>query len=525
MLNAAIDKLFAQWTGPQSPGAVVGVTRNDALIHEAAYGMADIAHGIPLDRRSVIRIGSQSKQFTVLLALLLEAEGKLSMDEDVHRYAPWLPPFPHKVTLHHLATNTGGLRDFLEIMIWNGLPLASDSSRALSRRLLARHAEVNYVPGSQMLYSNTGFFLLSEIIEEVSGRSYNELLAHYITGRVGMPDTCLQARDAEILPRLVNMHLKGKTGWETVRWGFPLGGEGGMVSTLVDMLAWQATLANPPADWQPLLARMTAPLHYTNGTETLYRMGLVVDRYRGALGIGHGGGVAGGKSESIRFPEHGLGVVILGNLSEMAPFSLARRIADSALEGDLTPRHPPAGAAAMCAASGVYREIGSGEVFILTAPNGAPVFRSLGSTSSGATAMDEGAPGIFMPERPTAHLELTPHADGTLAATFCGTPTRYRKVVPPKSPPRDLDGSYANHALGLDASIETADGVTSLLVRSDVGAMRSDLEWIDTDLLAVHPAGQMGLTATFTATLRLVEGGLELTTDRTKGLRFMPVTR
>ena len=519
MLTAtAIDRLFAKWAHRDSPGAVVAVTRHGELIHEGAYGMANIAHGIPLDRKSVIRIGSQSKQFTVLLALLLEAEGKLSMADDVHRYATWLPAYPHKVTLHHLATNTGGLRDFLEIMIWNGLPLTALSDRKLSRRLLARHPEVNYVPGSQMLYSNTGFFLLSEIIEEVSGKSFNDLLKHYITDRVGMPDTSLQARDAEILPRLVNMHLQGTTGWETTSWGFPLGGEGGMVSTQQDMLAWQSTLANPPADWAPLLARMTAPLHYTNGTETLYRMGLVVDRYRGVTGIGHGGGVAGGKSESIRFPDYGIGVVILGNLSEMAPFSLARRIADAELAGALTPHFPPEGAARLCAMTGLWREQGTGEVFALTAEHGAPIFRSIGSTSSGATAMAEIAPGTFAPERPTQHLTLTPGPDGTLSAVFCGAPTRYLRAHPPAKPPRDLSGAYRNAALGLDATIEQINGTLSLLVRSDVGALRADLSWADLDLLLAHPPGQSGPEASFLATIRLTETGLELTTDRTKHL-------
>src|SRR5205823_3144492 len=103
-----------------------------------------------------------------------------------------------------------------------------------SRDLIAGHAEVNYPPGAQMLYSNTGFFLLSEIVEEISGRSYNELLAERITTRLGMQDTLLVPRDAQILPRLVAMHQRGADAWETVRWGFPIGGEGGMVSTLVD---------------------------------------------------------------------------------------------------------------------------------------------------------------------------------------------------------------------------------------------------------------------------------------------------
>jgi len=136
--------------------AVVAVTRNGAKLHEGAYGMADLAHGIPLDRRSVLRIGSQTKQFTVLLALLLEAEGKLSLDDEVHRHAPWLPRYPNPVTLRHLAGNTGGLRDFLEIMIWSGLSLGAPSSRQTARDLLARHDEVNFPPQEQMLYSNTG---------------------------------------------------------------------------------------------------------------------------------------------------------------------------------------------------------------------------------------------------------------------------------------------------------------------------------------------------------------------------------
>ena len=508
MTIAAVDRLFAPWARADSPGAVVAVTRNGAVIHEAAYGMADLAHGIPLDRRSIIRIGSQSKQFTVLLALLLEAEGKFSMSDDVRRYAPWLPVYPHHVTLHHLATNTGGLRDVLEIMVWNGLPLASSSDRALLRGLLARHAEVNFVPGSRMLYSNSGFFLLSEVIEEVSGRSFNELLATYITGRLGMTDTRLLARDAEILPRLVAQHMRGAGGaWETVRWGFPLGGEGGMVSTLVDMLTWQAALANPPADWAPLLARMAAPLHYTNGTETLYRMGLVVDHYRGARGIGHGGGVAGGRSESIRFPDHGLGVVMLGNLAEMNPFALSRRIADAVLGEALAAPLGGDGAARMVGATGLYRQDGGDEIFEISAVDGAPVFTS----SGGATSMTEIAPGRLAPERPTMHLELTPAEDG-FDAVFCGERQRYRRV-PGAAPARDISGTYANATLGLDARI---DGST-LLIRTDIGALRADLSWIDDDLLLVRPRSPAGGRA-WLGSLRVTGHDLVLTSDRTKHL-------
>jgi CubicO group peptidase (beta-lactamase class C family) len=507
--SAAVDRLFAPWTRRDSPGAVVGVTRHGTLIHEGSYGMADLAHGIPLDRNSVIRIGSQSKQFTVLLALLLEAEGKLSMDEDVHRYAPWLPEYPHKVTLHHLATNTSGLRDFLEMMVWNGLPLASNSTRQLSRELMARHGEVNFAPGTAMLYSNTGFFLLSEIIEEVSGRSFNELLDARITGRLGLADTRLQARDAEILPRLVSQHMRGPGGdWQTVRWGFPLGGEGGMVSTLVDMLAWQAALAKPPAEWAPLLARMVAPLRYANGTQTLYRMGLVVDRYRGVPGIGHGGGVAGGRSESIRFPEHGLGVVILGNLAELNPFALSRRIADIALADEMAP--VPGGEGVLRQAAGLYREEGGGEVYAIGFGADGPGFTS----SGGATSVEEVSPGVFAPERPTMHIDFRPAGAGALDVRFCGGAAKRYRRLEGKPAGRVIAGQYGNAGLGLEVRIEG----NAFRLRSEVGALAATLDWVDDDLLLVRAGG--ATEGPWMGTLRVVDGGLVLTTDRTKGLVF-----
>jgi CubicO group peptidase (beta-lactamase class C family) len=495
MTIAAIDRLFAPWSRPDSPGAVIAVTRHGDLIHEAAYGMADLAHGIPLDHRSLIRIGSQSKQFTVLLALMLEAEGKLSLDDEVHRHAPWLPAYPWPITLRHLATNTSGLRDFLEIAVWNGLPLAASFDSETCRDLIAGHREVNFRPGTRMLYCNTGFFLLSEIVEEISGRSFNELLAERITGPAGMPRTLLVPRDTEIHPRLASQHTQGPTGWETVRWGFPIGGEGGMASTLDDMRTWLQTLANPPAAWAPLLARMTAPVHYENGTEALYRMGLIAEHYRGASGIGHGGSVAGGRSESIRFPEHGLAITILANLAEIAPYSLARRIADIVLAADLAP--VPAGPRLP---AGIWREPGTGEVFSIS--DDGETF----TTPSGSARLDPVAPGRYAPERPVHHIELEAAGEG-IAATFCGEPTSYVRTSSVRPP--DVSGRYANDAVDLEARV---DGDT-MLIRSDFGALRGTLAPMDADLykLTIPVRPHLG-------TFRVTGAGLELTTDRTKGL-------
>lgn len=517
-LARTTDRLFADWTGPDRPGAVVAVTQGGVPVHEAAYGMADIAHGVPLGRRSVLRIGSQTKQFTVLLALLLEEAGKLSMDDEVHRYAPWLAPLPYPVTLSHLAGNTGGLRDFLEVMIWSGLPLAAPSTRQTARDLLARHAEANFGPGEQMLYSNTGFFLLSEIIEEVSGRSYNELLAQHVTGPLGMEDTRLMPRDGDVLPRLAREHARDEDGasWRTVQWGFPLGGEGGMVSTLHDMLLWQSNLTKPLAAHARALARMEAPRRYRNGTETRYRLGLVSHAYRGLRSIGHGGTTAGAKSESMRFPDQGFGVVILGNTAELLPFPLARRIADAALAGHMAPPPSPDGMRRLADMAGLYRREGGAEVFEVTANDGVPGF----TTAGGSVPFEQLGDDLFAPEMAVMHLMLRPTAAAGAAdgfeADWCGASQRYRRLGTPTTKGRSIAGNYANPRLGLDARVGED---LMILLRSDVGAMRASLSPIDDDLFLLRaPDTAPRPGRPWLGTIQVSSDGLTLTTDRTKGL-------
>ncbi len=508
-ISTEIDALFADWSGTATPGAVMAVTRHGRTLHEAAYGMADLAHGIPLDRRSVLRIGSQSKQFTVLLALLLEADGKLSLDDEVHRYAPWLPRYPWPITLRQLAGNTSGLRDFLEIMIWSGLPLAAPSTRQTARALLARHDEVNYLPGEQMLYSNTGFFLLSDIIEEVAGRSYNELLRTHVTGPLGMSDTCLQIHDHNILPRLAHQHAKDANGaWHLAHWGFPLGGEGGMVSSLADMLTWQANLATPTPAYAAALERMQAIRHYNNGAETLYLLGLVGARYRGLFHVGHGGGTAGCKSESVRFPEQELGIVILGNAAEIIPYSLALRIADTTLGQEMTPALTADARSQLAASTGLYRHDGGDDIFEIL-PDGR--FRS----SGGAVEVTEEAPGVFAPERTTMHLSFRLAPDG-IDATWCGTPRHYCRLGQP-APKHDIVGDYTNFALGLDACVTDTDAGLRFRIRSDAGTFHAVLSWIDDDLLLLRESE----AGPWLATLLVTEQGLSLTSDRTKRLRLL----
>ena len=514
-LQAVTDRLFRSCAVPGSPGAVVAVTQHGREILRAAYGMADIANGIPLDARTVIRIGSQSKQFTVLLTLMLAAEGKLSLDDEVSHYLPWLPKYPVPVTLRHVATNTSGLREFLEVLAFSGIAITSQSSRETARRVIARHADFNFPPGEAMIYCNTGFFLLSEILEKVSGRTFNELLAERITGPLGMNDTRLLQRDSQILPRLAVHHTRGPDGgWHRAHWGVVLGGEGGMVSTLEDMLLWMANLADPKVGSPDMYRLMATPAVYRNGTTALYAHGLVSAPYRGLASVGHGGGVAGGRSESIRFPDQGFAVVILGNRDDISPYSLALRIADAHLGAQMTTTREASDWTRLAAAAGVYRHDGGDDLFEIAVQDGEPMFVS----NAGSAAIEQIGPNRFAPERPTMHVLFSPDGDG-MDVSVCGERRRYRRIAttPPASP-HPIAGRWHHTGAGVTIEIAPEASGHKMLLTSDYGALSLHLAHLDGDLFIARPSSEAARP--WTCTIRAAGDAVELSSDRTKQLKF-----
>jgi CubicO group peptidase (beta-lactamase class C family) len=527
-LNSRIDALFARWDRPDSPGASVSVVRHGREIHRGCYGMADLAHGVKIDERTVIRIGSQTKQFTVLLALMLEAEGKLSMADDVRAHLPWLPEFPETVTLRHLAANIGGLRDFLEVMILGGLSIGAPSTRAEARRIIGRHAGVNFRPGTDLIYCNTGFFLLSEIIEQVSGQSYNALLEERITGPLGMRDTRLMLWDGAILPRLADHHTRGPDGsWHKAQWGFALGGEGGIVSTLEDMKLWLANLDAPKVGTPEMFARMSAPGAEINGIPTPYGLGLVACHYRGLASIGHGGGVAGGRSESVRYPEAGVGVVILGNTDDMGPFSLARRILDLVLGHEPGPPRTAAATERLKQAAGLYRAEEGDDVFGIAVKDGQPVFVGNGG---GGMPIEQIGDDAFMPERGIVPLEFTPRGDGDVDTRWFGRARRFRRLSGTALPTAPgMAGRYADAATGFEAEIGIEGGETVLRLRTPHGVWETTLEARAPDLYLAAPRRINADTPPpadaieaggWEFTVRSVAGGIVVNDDRTKGLHL-----
>jgi|GEM_PF-135969 len=314
-----VDKVFSFVTA-ETPGCAVGVSQNGKALVNRAYGLADIERKLPLSQNSLFDIGSTQKQFTAAAVLLLAQDGRLSLTDDIRKHLPELPDYGHKVTVDHLLTHTGGIRD------WTGLlPLAPEGTDVL--RLILRQRGLNFAPGEEWSYSNSGFELAKEIVARVSGMSFAEFARRRLFEPLGMKSS---AYVPDIMRAGANAALgyqKDGAGWKPfMRLGNNRGG-GAVVSTVGDLLIWNDALAGGK-----LGKFVTEKLHeetrLSNGRKLKYARGLVVDHTPGGLVVSHSGGAAGFSTWMGRVPEHGLSVAVTCNFDPVSATALAARVSD-----------------------------------------------------------------------------------------------------------------------------------------------------------------------------------------------------
>ena len=231
-----VDKIFSFATA-ETPGCAVGVSQHGKVVVNRAYGLANVERKLPLTQSSLFDIGSTQKQFTAAAVLLLAEDGRLSLSDDIRKHLPQLPDYGHKVTVDHLLTHTGGIRD------WTGmLPLAPEGTDVL--QLIQRQRGLNFVPGEEWSYSSSGFELAKEIVARVSGMSFAEFARKRLFEPLGMKSS---AYVPDILQAGANAALgyqKDGAGWKPyMRLGNNRGG-GAIVSTIGDLLVWNDALAS-----------------------------------------------------------------------------------------------------------------------------------------------------------------------------------------------------------------------------------------------------------------------------------------
>ena len=337
-LNGQADKLFAMWDRPDSPGCALAVIRDGQIVYKRGYGAADLDHDIPIAPTSVFHVASLSKQFTAMAIHLLAEQGKLSLDDDARKYIPELRGISAKITIQHLLHHTSGLRDQWNLLIMSGWRLSEDVVKEQDvLDLVARMKELNFQPGDQHLYCNTGYTLLAVIVKRVSGQSLREFTEANIFKPLGMTRTFFRDDHTLTVKGQAYAYVNGPH--NTFKLSVPnydIVGASSLLTTVEDLARWDQNFYDYRVGGQRLIDRMQVTTKLTSGEPIDYASGLVIGRYKGLKVVEHSGGDAGYRSHLMRFPDEHFSVVCLCNLGSTAPGQLARRVSDIYLGNRLT---------------------------------------------------------------------------------------------------------------------------------------------------------------------------------------------
>lgn len=338
-----LDRLFAPWSGTDGPGCAVGVSWRGHPVYTRVYGMANLETGTPIRPSSRFLVASVSKQFTAMAILLLERDGRLSIDDDIRKYLPEVPNYGTPVTIRHLLAHTSGLRDPLDLLyLARGLYLPPQReefgpvTEADFLDILSRQKAIGWAPGAEYRYNNGGYIMLGLIVSRVAGMPLRVFAEERIFRPLGMVSTSVGDDIAVLVPERATGYVSAPGGWQLApRADFPPGAST-VFATVGDLLRWQANFDRPVVGDRAMFDAMETVSVLSSGDSTDYGFGTQIGRYRGARLIYHGGAGAGYRAHIGRFPDHGLAVAIACN-GPAGSTSLFLRVADAIIGDSLAP--------------------------------------------------------------------------------------------------------------------------------------------------------------------------------------------
>jgi CubicO group peptidase (beta-lactamase class C family) len=336
--QAEVDSIIAGLVPGEGPGCAVAIVRDGKIFYTTVRGFANLEYGIPVTRETPFHVASVSKQFTTFAILLLEQDGKLSLDDDIRKHLPTIPEFDQTITIRHLATHTSGIRDQWELLATAGWRLDDVITQSQIIRTLEHQQDLNFKPGSEFLYCNSGFTLLAEIVATVSGQSFPEFCKERIFEPLEMTNTHFHDDHQMIVKnRAYSYSLSGDSIYKKSVLSYANAGATSLFTTAEDLGKWLINLETGNLGGQELLDKMHQRGILNNGDTIDYSLGLSHGTYRGLSLIGHSGGDAGFRSYAGRFPDQRLGIVVLQNVAHANPSALTREIATVFLKEQMDP--------------------------------------------------------------------------------------------------------------------------------------------------------------------------------------------
>ena len=337
-----VDTIFARWTST-TPGCAVGVGVKGRPVLRKAYGMADLEHDVPNTPETIFEAGSVSKQFTAAAVLLLAREGKLSLDDDIRKYVPEVPAYEAPITIRHMLMHMSGLRDWGSVAAIGGWPRTTrvyTHDHVLD--IISRQKALNFRPGAQYSYSNSGYNLSAIIVSRVSGMSFADFSRERIFSPLGMTKTSWRDDFTRIVKGRAIAYADRRGSFAQDMPFEDVHGNGGLLTTVDDLLRWNEHFVKPVIGDEEFVRLQQLPGAFNDGKPGTYALGLMIGEYKGVRQVSHSGSTAGYRAHLVRFPDQHLSVAVLCNVSSGAATQYANAVAELYLGSAVTATTPGA---------------------------------------------------------------------------------------------------------------------------------------------------------------------------------------
>lgn len=472
----AIDRIFDRWRGTAGPGCAIGAGRDGQVLATRAYGMANLETGTPNTPETVFHAASLAKQVTAMATLLLVRDGKLSLDDDIRRWLPDLPEYGHTITVRHLLTHTSGLRDYIELLIFQRGRFEEDRiTQADLLDILHRQKSLNFPPGTAFGYSNTGYALLALLVQRISGQPLRDFARERIFEPLRMTRTQFREDATALVPGRAMGYAERDGAWRLSEPNYDVAGPTNLLTTVGDLLRWLDNYAQPRVGDSAIVHQMATRAVLANGDSTDYGFGLGQTRFWGPLVLEHEGSDPGFRAWSGHFPDQRLSLAVLCNTRSANAVSLGHDVAEVYLGDEHRPSPPypavtPEGPVDTLAGqhyAGVYFEPSGAEVLELSWREGALYTRPRG----GRRLLPVG-PGRFQLEGlPILYtFGPNPHSDVVASSLEPGHhPTTFEWRATNRVTPRSLaayTGEYFSAELNAAYQVSADDSTIALKVGS-----------------------------------------------------------
>jgi CubicO group peptidase (beta-lactamase class C family) len=360
-IELGVDSIFAPWSRTTTPGCAVGVDKAGMPLLRRAYGMANLETGTPWTTNTISESGSVAKQFTAAAIVLLARDGVLSLEDDITKWIPEVRGFGRKITVRHLLTHTSGLPDRYTLHQVQGRPAGeTDHDNREVLAMLAGLRELNFDPGEDYEYSNTGYIVAATIVERAGGKSLQAFTSERIFRPLGMEDTRWREDHRVVVPGRASAYSGTLTaGYRNDHPFTRVIGSGGLLTTVGDFLKWEAAMQAGAGPWGAVRDSLQRTMRLNEGTGITYALGVSVSTWRGVPAVTHTGSTGGYRAALARYPEQNVAVALLCNLGSINPGVTAQRVAALVLGSALAaaPADPPAvpvSAEALAGLAGTY---------------------------------------------------------------------------------------------------------------------------------------------------------------------------